>query len=211
MDLYFSPLACSLATRIALYEAKADAHYIEVNSKTKRTRDGADYLAVNPLGLVPTLRTDDGMVIFENAAILQYVADKFPSAGLAPHGGLERTQLHQWLCFIGTELHKGLFMPLFDQRAPEGTAAHTLEKGRSRLAYLDGYLNGREFLLDQFSVVDCYLYTVLNWTAATQIDLAPWPSIQSYHKRLQKRPAIAKAFAEELALYQAEQARAQAA
>jgi len=151
------------------------------------------------------------MVIFENASILQHVADKFPSAGLAPRGGLERTRLHQWLCFIGTELHKGLFMPLFDQRAPEGTAAHTLEKGRSRLAYLDGYLNGREFLLDQFSVADCYLYTVLNWTAARQIDLAPWPSIQSYHKRLQKRPAIAKAFAEELALYQAEQARAQAA
>ena len=207
MQLYFSPLACSLATRIALYEAGAEATYTEVDSKTKRTRDGADFLQVNPIGLVPALRTDDGEVITEGAAILQYVADAFPRAALAPAGGMDRTRLHQWLCFIGTELHKGLFIPLFDKVAPEGTAAHSLEKGKSRLAYLDRYLTGREYLLDRFSVADAYLYTVLNWTMATGIDLAPWPAVQAYHKRLQKRPSVAKAFAEELALYKEEQAR----
>ena len=84
MDLYFSPLACSLATRIALYEAGADANYLEVDPKTKVVQnDGSDFCAVNPLGLVPTLRTDDGMVLTENAAILQYVADRFPNAGIS--------------------------------------------------------------------------------------------------------------------------------
>ncbi|MBW8902909.1 MAG: glutathione S-transferase N-terminal domain-containing protein, partial [Bradyrhizobium sp.] len=84
MDLYFSPLACSLATRIALYEAGVDANYLEVDPKTKVVQnDRSDFRAVNPLGLVPALRTDDGLVLTENAAILQYVADRFPDAGMS--------------------------------------------------------------------------------------------------------------------------------
>src|SRR5258708_3324118 len=113
MDLYFSPLACSMATRVALYEAGANARYFEVDPKTKVVQnDGSDFTKVNPLGLVPTLRTDDGMVLTENAAILQYVADHFPQAGMSAADGAERSRLHQWLCFIGTELHKSLFVPL---------------------------------------------------------------------------------------------------
>jgi glutathione S-transferase len=208
MDLYFSPLACSLATRIALYEAGADAGFIEVDPKTKRImNDGADYTQVYPLGLVPALRMDDGALLIENAAILQYVADRFPAANLAPKDGLARTRLQQWLCFIGTELHKGLFIPLFDKKAPDGTAANTLAKGESRLAYLNDYLTGREFLLDTFSVADAYLYTVLNWSMATPVKFDRYPAIAAYYTRLQKRPSIAKAFGEELALYKAEMAR----
>src|SRR3569832_875262 len=79
MDLYFSPLACSLATRIAFYEAGYEATYLEVDPKSKVVQnDGSDFRAINPLGLVPTLRTDDGEVLTEHAAILQYVADRFP-------------------------------------------------------------------------------------------------------------------------------------
>ena len=211
MDLYFSALACSLATRISLYEAGADAGYIEVDPKTKRTMDGADFFKINPLGLVPVIRMNDGELLTENAAILQYVAEQFPDAKLAPTGGIARTRLQQWLCFIGTELHKGLFAPLFDKKAPEGTAANVLAKGEARLAYLNDYLTGREFLLDRFSVADAYLYTVLNWNMATPVKLDRWPAIESYFKRLQKRPSIAKAFGEELALYEAEVARHKAA
>jgi glutathione S-transferase len=211
MDLYFSPLACSMATRIALYEAGESAVYLEVDPKTKVVQnDGSDFRKVNPLGLVPTLRTDDGTVLTENAAILQYVADRFPKAGIGTNSATERSRLHQWLCFVGTELHKGLFVPLFDQKAPEGTHAHTLKKQEPRLKYLNSHLAGRDFLLDRFTVADAYLYTVLNWTAPTRVDLAPSPAIQQYHRRLQKRPSVAKAFQEELALYKAELARHQA-
>src|SRR6202049_4475846 len=109
MDLYFSPLACSLATRIALYEAGAEANYLEVDPKTKKVQnDGSDFYLVNPLGLVPTLRTDDGFVLTENASILQYVADRFPQAGISTGPGMEPTRLHPWLSFIGTDTHKGL-------------------------------------------------------------------------------------------------------
>src|SRR6266852_4752363 len=157
MDLYFPPLACSLATRIALYEAAAEASYLEVDPKTKVVQnDGSDFYRVNPLGLVPTLRTDDGLVLTENAAILQYVADRFPQAGIATGPGMARSRLHQWLCFIGTELHKGLFVPLLDKKAAPEEIGYVLEKNLSRLDYLENYLRGRDYLLDHFSVADAY-------------------------------------------------------
>ena len=143
MDLYFSPLACSMATRIALYEAGADANYLEVDPKTKIVQnDGSNFREVNPLGLVPTLRTDDGIVLTENAAILQYVADRFPQAGISTVSGMERSRLHQWLCFIGTELHKGLFVPVLDKSAPPEVKTYILGRGLSRLYYLENYLKG---------------------------------------------------------------------
>ena len=93
MELYFSPLACSLATRIALYEANADAQFIQVDTKSKRLRDGSDFYPINPLGQVPVLRTDEGWLLKENTAILPYVADAFPAARLAPATGTaERAQ-----------------------------------------------------------------------------------------------------------------------
>ncbi len=212
MDLYFSPLACSLASRIALYEAKGDARYIEVDPKTKRTLDdGADYTAVYPLGLVPLLRLDDGTLLSENAAILQYIAARYPEAGIGARDDLERARLQQWLCFIGTELHKALFVPLFAKGGPEGAKEYALSKGESRLAYLNDYLSGRDFLLDRFSVADTYLFAVLNWSMATPVDLERWLALNDYYTRLRRRPSIARAFDEELALYKAELARHKAA
>ncbi|MBR0755989.1 glutathione S-transferase N-terminal domain-containing protein [Bradyrhizobium jicamae] len=212
MDLYYSPLACSMATRIALYEANQSANYLEVDKAKQVRGDGSDFLKVNPIGLVPTLRTDDGVVLTENAAILQYVADRFPQAGIGTTSDVERSRLQQWLCFIGTELHKGLFIPLLDKKAPGEMKAYVLEKNLSRLDYLESYLKGREFLLDHFSVADAYLVTVINWTMATPpIELAKWPALKAYYDRLRTRPSVAKAIAEEFELYKAELARHKAA
>jgi glutathione S-transferase len=212
MDLYFSPMACSLASRVALYEAQAaDIHFIEVDPKTKCTSDGSDYREIYPLGLVPLLRLDDGSLLSENAAILQYIAGRYPEAKLAPTDVVGRARLQQWLCFIGTELHKGLFIPLFDQKAPDGTRAHTLNKNESRLQFLNRHLSNRAFLLDGFSVADAYLYTVMNWTAPTHVDLASWPALKCYYESLQARPSVARAFLEEMDLYKAELARHKAA
>ncbi len=212
MQLYFSPLACSMATRITFYEAGAEAGFIEVDSKTKATSSGEDYATVNPLGLVPALRLADGDVLTENAAILQYFAEQFPDAALAPAGGLARARLQQWLCFIGTELHKATFIPLLDPKTQDETRTKALEKGKKRLDYLNDHLTGRDYLLDRFSVADAYLFTVLNWTLAVpSIVLAQWPAIHAYMTRMRERPSIAKAFAEEMALYQAEKTRQKAA
>jgi glutathione S-transferase len=205
MKLYFSPLACSMATRISLYDAGVEATYVEVNPKTKRTHDGSDFREINPLGLVPVLELDDGAVLSENAAILQYVAERWPESNLAPNDLLGKTRLRQWLCFIGTELHKGLFLPLLPaSNAPEGAKEFSLQKAESRLSFLERELTGKEFLLDRFSVADAYLVTVLGWSVVTPIALEKWPALKAYVERLRKRPSVAKALAEEFDLYQKE-------
>jgi glutathione S-transferase len=199
-----------MAARIALYEAGAAPSFIEVDPKTKQTGDGADYRAIYSLGLVPALRTDTGELLTENAAILQYVAAQFPEAGLAPAGGLAQFQLQQWLCFIGTELHKGLFVTLLDRTAPPEAKSYSVAKGKSRLEFLADHLADREYLLDRFSVADAYLATVLNWSRAIPVallDLQSWPALAGYLARMQQRPSVARALQEEYLLYTAELAR----
>jgi glutathione S-transferase len=215
MELFFSPLACSMAARIALDEAGADVKLVEVDAPTKRLLATAeDYRAINPLGLVPALRLDDGTVLTENAAILQFVADAFPEASLAPPESdrVARARLRQWLSFVGTELHKGLMMPLLGRDTPAEVKAWVVDKYAPRLAYLDDRLKGREFLLDRFSVADAYLATVLNWMQSTpEIDLAATPNVKAYLERMRQRPSMAAALAAEVPLFRAEIARRMAA
>ncbi len=202
MKLYYSPLACSLASRIALYEAGAEATFVEVDPHAKTTSDGRDFHTVNPLGLVPTLVMDDGGTLTENAAILQYIAERFPDASLAPRDPAGRARLQQWLSFIGTELHKALYVPLLSPSAPEGAKAFALSKAQSRLGWVASMLEGRDFALGaSFSVADAYLFAVLNWSSVTPVRLEPWPAITSYQRRLRERPSVARAFSEERALY----------
>jgi glutathione S-transferase len=205
MNLYFSPLACSLATRIALYEASASAQFTQVDTRAKRVADGRNFLDVTPMGQVPVLDVGDGLVLTENAAVLQYVADRFPGAHLAPVGGVERARLQQWLGFIGTELHKALFIPLLDPRANDAVKAYAKDKAALRFQVLNTHLTGREFLIERFSVADAYLVTVLNWAAFTGVDLTAWPAVLDYQQRVQARPNVARAMQEEFALYRQSQ------
>ncbi|MBN9567525.1 MAG: glutathione S-transferase N-terminal domain-containing protein [Alphaproteobacteria bacterium] len=211
MELYFSPLACSMSARIALYEAGVDATFTYVETRTKTLGDGSDFLGINGMGQVPVLRTDNGDLIAENPVVLQYIADAYPGSGLAPHGGLERVRLQQWLNFITSELHKLVFISLLDAKAPQGAKDYARAKAGPILDYLNAQLQGREFLLDRFTVADAYLVTVLNWAAPCGIDLAQWPNIQAYHAGLRARPSVARAMAEEFALYQEQDKRRKAA
>jgi glutathione S-transferase len=215
MELFFSPLACSMSGRIALAEAGVDVKLTEVDPHTKRVlATGEDYRQINPLGYVPALRLDDGTVLAENAAILQYIADAYPEARLAPPESdrIARAKLRQWLSFIGTELHKGLMTPLLGRDTPPEVKAWVLSKYLSRLAYLDRRLAGREFLLDRFSVADAYLATVLNWTQATpEIDVAAYPNVKTYLERMRQRPSVTAALGLEVPLFRAEIARRKAA
>ena len=189
MQLYFAPLACSMATRIALYETGANAQYIQ-RDRNKRLPDGSDFTAINPLGMVPALRTEAGELITENAAILQYVAERAPAAGLAPTTSIERARLHQWLSFIGTELHKAVYLPLLRKDAPAEVKAYAAGLADARFAIVEKHLAGRDFLLDAFSIADAYLFTVLNWTNIHKIDLAKWPNIKAYMARIGARPKV---------------------
>jgi glutathione S-transferase len=211
MDLYFSPLACSMATRIALYAAGADATYRYVDGRTKILEDGTDYRSINPVGHVPALRTDAGDVLTENPAVLLTVADAYPNANLAPRSGVERARLLQWLAFISSELHKVVFTPLLDSTSNDGARQYAREKAPRYLGRVDAHLTDRTFLLDEFTVADAYLFTVLNWGRSNGFDYAEYPAIAAFMTRMRQHPAVAKAFAEEFALYQAEQERRKAA
>lgn len=208
MQLYFAPLACSAATRIALYEAGASAQftYVDIHSdpRSRRLADGSDFHAINPMGQVPVLRTDAGEILTENPVILQYVADAYPAARLAPPPGIGRYRLQEWLNFIATELHKATYIPLLGRNNPEEVKAFAREKLPLRLSHVQKQLEGRSFLLGEFTVADAYLVTVLNWSPYAGIDLSEWPGISAYFQSLQRRPAVARALAEERDAYAAE-------
>lgn len=204
MDLYYSPLACSMASRIVAYEAGGDLRFTRVDTKSGRLADGTDYRTINPMGQVPALRADDGQIVTENAVVLQVLADAWPDAGLAPPAGTpDRYRLQQWLSFTSTELHKAVFSVLLTPKAPAEAKTYARSLLDERLDALETHLAGREWVLDRFSVADAYLAAVLNWTRFTAIDLAPWPAVAAYFARVHARPAVARAAQEELQLFQA--------
>lgn len=204
MELFFSPMACSLASRIALYEADAQALFTQVD-KAKRTTDGRDYRQINPMGQVPALRTPGGWLLTENAAVLQYLAEAFPAAGLLPEDADARARVRQWLGFIATELHKAVFVPLLDPRAPADVKAYAMDKAALRLDVLQAHLQTREHLEGGYGIADIYLAVVLNWAPFAGVDLTPWPAVLAFHRRLQARDAVARATREEYVLFQEEQ------
>ncbi|MEJ8572747.1 glutathione binding-like protein [Microbaculum marinum] len=211
MELYFAPMACSLATRIALYETGQTATFVCVDRMEGKLEDGSDYHRVNPMGQVPALRTDSGELLTETSAILQYVADLDPEGRLAARSGPARYRLQRWLNFITSELHKALFYPQFSPASNDGAKAFARDLLEKRFDYLERHLTGREFLLDRFTVADAYLATVLGWTRPVGIDLGRWPALKDYFDRMRARPAVATAVAEEYALYEAHEARKGAA
>ena len=199
MELYFSPLACSMATRITLYEAGEKCDYRQVDLKAK-TVDGEDFRAI---GQVPVLRTDDGVLITENTAVLQYVARRHPRTHLAPTDEPAVSEMQQWLSFLSTELHTAVFATLFNPSANDGAKTFALEKARPRLSLLNQRLKWRDTVLEHFSIVDAYLVTILTWLQATPLKLDEWSDAKRYYDKMIKRPSVARALAEELPLYRA--------
>ena len=208
MNLYFAPLACSLATRISLYEAGEPASFTQVDLKTHRVlASRQDFAEITPLRQVPALVIDDGTVLTENTAVLQFIARQFPEARLAPTSGIQHARMQQWLGFIGTELHKAIFVPLLDPEAPDSVKEYSRAKIAPRFAVLEEHFSKHEFALDTFSIVDAYLTTILNWCAASGIDLKQWPAAHAYYQRMLQRPSVARACGEELTLYKEERIR----
>jgi glutathione S-transferase len=198
MNLYFSPDACSLAPHIVLRELALPFKLIRVDNRNKTTADGADFLAINPKGYVAALELDDGQVLTEGPAILQYLADLKPQAGLAPaNGSWQRSRLQEMLNFISSEVHGGLGW-LFNSELPAAAQALIRQKLFKRLALLEGTLQQQEYLLGEaFSVADAYLFTVLRWTAGFAIELEQWPALSRLQARIAQRQAVQAALAAE--------------
>src|ERR1700691_3714167 len=162
MKLYYSSGACSLSPHIVLLETGLPFTTEKVDLKTKKTEKGVDFLTVNPKGAVPTLILDDGRVLTEGPAIVQYIADQKPDSGLAPRfGTFERYQLMEILNYIGTELHAG-FHPLFVPNSSPETKAAAVENLSKKFDWLSKRISAGKYLLgDVFTVADAYLFTIL--------------------------------------------------
>jgi glutathione S-transferase len=167
---------------------------VKVDLKSKQFDDGKDFRAVNGKGQVPTLELEDGARLTEGPAIVQYVADRAPTSGLAPAPGtMERYRLQEWLNFISTELHKQ-FSPLFDAASEETLKARQRERIGGRFDWIVQQLGSKDYLLGaQFTVADAYLFTILGWTQYVGIDLSKWPALASYRARVAARPRVQEA------------------
>lgn len=198
MKLFYKAGACSLSPHIVLRESGLDFTLVKVDLAAKTTESGDDYLAINPKGQVPALQLDDGSLLTEGVAIVQYLADKVPDRQLlAPAGSMTRYHTLEWLNYIATELHKG-FSPLFRPDTPEEykqTARGLLEK---KLQYVNEELTDKQWLMGlRFSVADAYLFTVLRWGKAIKLNFDGLDNIEHYLARMQARPAVAAALAAE--------------
>lgn len=198
MKLYFSPGACSLTPHIVLCEAGLKYELERVSIPEKKIVSGGDFREINPKGYVPALQLDNGEVLTEVSAIIQYLADQVPEKKLAPAAGtMEYYRLIEWLNFISTELHKS-FTPLFMPGTPEETKQTVLNILALRIEIVEKQLKNSEYLSgNQFSIADAYLFTVLGWAQYVKLDLGRWPAVQAYLQRIAARPAVRAAMTEE--------------
>ena len=196
MKLYMHSAACSLSPHIVCRELGLDIELVAVDRSSHRTADGRPFDEVNGNGYVPILELEDGTRLMEGPAIVQYLADLKPEAGLVPPAGtLERVRLQTWLNFVTSELHKPLAMQFSPAYAAsrEALAAHVTR----RLTWLAEQFSGPYLMGAQFSVADAYLFVCLNWTQFLKFDLSPWPALTELMRRVAARPAVRQALAAE--------------
>ncbi|APV51301.1 hypothetical protein BWI17_17380 [Betaproteobacteria bacterium GR16-43] len=203
MDLYASPMACSLAAHITALEAGIPVTMRYLDLVSKRTDDGGDYRAISPNGYVPALRLPDGTLLDEAPAVLQWLADQNPASGLAPPwSSMDRYRLISALNFLSTEVHKKVFAPLVGAHATDESRAATRGLVEPTLDRISARLGERDTLVGEtFTVADAYLVTVLHWAVHARAQLANWPNLAAYLARHLQRPAVAQAIAEEKAEY----------
>ena len=199
MELFASPMSCSLASHITALEAglPVKVRFIE----NKKTDDGGDYYQISAHGYVPALRLDDGRILNEGPSVLQYLADAAPKSGLAPAWGtVERYQLIDTLNYLSTELHKRIFYNVFNPKSADATKEAARALFEPTFDYLAKKLGTGDYLVgNTFTVADAYLIVMLNWAVFLKVDLSKWPAIAAYHQKHLKRPSVVQAMGVEMA------------
>jgi len=207
MKLYYIPAACSLAAHILVNELALDTTLVRVDYQTHRTEDGRDFLALNPLGYVPLLELDDGSLLREGPAVLQFLAGLQPHAGLMPAAGtLEHYRQLEWLSFLTSEIHKGFIPLLYPRLAGEYGTDTARPKLEQRYRWIDQQLAGQTFLAgDTFTPADAYLFALTQWGQADWLVTTYRAGIQfdgllhlrDWYTRLRARPSVRQALAAE--------------
>ncbi len=194
MKLYYAPGACSLSPHIVATEAGISLDLVKVDTKTKTIQKEGDFWAINPKGYVPALELDNGEVLTEGPAIVQYLADQKPAAALAPASGtFERVRVQEMLSYITSEIHK-TYSPLFKPDVLPAVREERFEYLQKRYSLLEKRLEGRKYLVgEQFTIADAYLFVVTNWARGVKFDLSEFPNIQAFQKRIGSRKYVLQA------------------
>jgi glutathione S-transferase len=191
MKLYYFPGACSLSPHIVALEAGIPLQLEKTDIKTKLTESGEDFERINPKGYVPTLVLDNGEVLTEGTAIVQYLADLKPESGLAPaNGTLPRYRLQEMLCYINSELHKN-YSSLFNPDTPETARAERKAYLLRRYQFIENTLAKQPWLLgEQFTAADVYLFTITSWAGHVGLDLSRFTALAAFQQLVASRPAV---------------------
>jgi len=190
MKLFYSPGACSLSPHIVAREAGLEIQLEKVDFKT-RTAGGVDFSTINSKGYVPALQLDDGEILTEGPAIVQYLADQKPAAALAPAAGTrDRYRLQEMLGYINSEIHK-TYSPLFKSDIAPAAREERTAYLHKRYAFLEKHLTKHDWLVaDRFSVADAYLFALTRWAEPLKVDLSAFPHVLAFQKRVAARPAV---------------------
>jgi glutathione S-transferase len=191
MKLYYAPNACSLSDHIALMDVGAKFEIEAVDLRTKRTQSGADFRDINPKGYVPALVLDGGEIITENIAVLDWIAEQYPT--LRPQGALGHTRLLEMLTFISTEIH-GAYKPLWHD-AGEAEKEKAREMVAKQLKFAATQMRGDYLFGDKMSVADCYLFVMIRW--AEKFGIAVPETLLRLQWRMEARPSVQAAIAQE--------------
>lgn len=191
MRLYAMAGTCALAPHVALEWAGAD-YELELLERGEHKSDR--YLEINPMGKVPALVLDDGRVLTEASAILNWIADTHPEAKLGGGGDADlQYEINRWLSFMTTEVHSSAFGPHFGpQRFHPDESQHDVvrntahERLRDLYARLDRRLDGQEHpVADHRTVADPYLYVLTRWIDLTPISLGDYPSLKAFRENME--------------------------
>jgi len=191
MKLYYAPGACSLSPHIVALEAGIPLELVKVDTQSKTIARAGDFWDVNPKGYVPALVLDDGAVLTEGPAVVQYLADLAPAAGLAPaNGTFARVRLQEALSYLTSEIHKA-YSPLFNPDVLPAVREERLAYLTKRYALIEKQLEGRNYLTgDTFTIADAYLFTLTRWARAVKLDLSGFPNLEAFQKRVGARKAV---------------------
>ena len=200
MKLYYSPGACSLADHIVLEWIGKPYEAVRV---TRDERKQPEFLKINPAGAVPVLQDGDWLLT-QNAAILNFLADSFPEAGLGGDGTPKsRAEANRWLAFVNSDMHPA-FKPLFgstaylgDEAAIEKSKADAKKKLRGMFVTADAQLAGKDWLIGQRSIADPYLFVLTRWAKANDIDLSGLSNLDRFFANMLADAAVQKALKEE--------------
>ncbi|WP_041682576.1 glutathione S-transferase family protein [Pusillimonas sp. T7-7] len=192
MKLYYLPGACPLASNIAM-EWAGQPYELQLVSREELKQPA--YLALNPLGAVPTL-VDGDFVLTQSAAILEYIAELNPSAKLLPDTARGRAEVRRWLGLCNADIHR-TFANVFGAQglastpeSQEELIAKSSAKLQQLFAVADKQLEGKDWIAGARSVADPYLYTLLRWTRAKKVDIGDLKNLWAFYERMEKDAGV---------------------